>query len=260
MRGGMRIGAIFGIPLYIHPTWFAILLLMAMMYRSSYVDISSRLALTFGLITALLVLASILLHELGHSFVAKAQGIEVKSVTLFLFGGIASIAKEPKDPLSTFALAVAGPLVNLVLGSLLAALALLALGDQQALFLGATEQTQEVIANLTAEIGVGRALASLMAFNLAFFNIVIGVFNLIPALPLDGGHVLKAMVWKITGSRFSGIRWASYSGQVIGIFTVLLGFLTIFSSPILGLWLLLMGWIVMNSATVHLQYSRLQKR
>ncbi|AFY70216.1 peptidase M50 [Thalassoporum mexicanum PCC 7367] len=258
MRGGMRIGAIFGIPLYIHPTWLLILFLLAWMYSEGYQNVSSRLALTSGLVTAFLVLGSILLHELGHSLVAKAQGIEVKSVTLFLFGGIASIAKEPKDPLSNLALAAAGPLVNLVIGSFLAVVAWFALGDQ-AILLGTADQTQEVISGLAVELGVGRALVSLMALNLAVFNIVIGLFNLIPALPLDGGQVLKSIVWKITGSRFSGIRWAAYSGQIIGIFTMLLGFSALFAQALNGIFFIFVGWFVFNSATVHLQYGRLQQ-
>jgi Zn-dependent protease/CBS domain-containing protein len=231
------------------------------MYRDNYVDVSSRFALTFGLITALLVLASILLHELGHSMVARAQGIEVKSVTLFLFGGVASIAKEPKDPLSTFAVAVAGPLVNIILGMLLAGLAVLVLGDQAAL-LGKSEQIQDVIKGLVSEIGAGRALVSLMALNLSVFNIVIGLFNLLPALPLDGGQVLKALIWKVTGNRFTAIRWAAYSGQVLGMFAIFLGIsilVTPGSARLSGLWPIFIGWIVMNIAVVNLQYSRLQE-
>jgi Zn-dependent protease len=266
MKGGIRIGTIFNIPLFIDPSWFLIVMLMTWGYRADYVRVSPNLAWLFGFLTALLLFASVLLHELGHSLTAKSQGIEVSSITLFLFGGVASIEKESKDPWAAFRVAIAGPLVSLALGLLLWGTALVLVGENIAAiasFLRPTTaaNTATQLQNVVNELGVNRALIGSMAINLSFLNIILGIFNLIPCLPLDGGQVLKAVVWKITGNRTTGIRWAAFSGQVIGLAAILSGSIVLLQPNGLleGLWRILLGGFVMSHAGNYLRVTNLQE-
>ncbi len=265
MKGGIRIGSIFGIPLLIDPSWFLIVMLMTWGYRADYVRLSPSLAWLFGLLTALLLFASVLLHELGHSLTAKSQGIEVNSITLFLFGGVASIEKESKDPWAAFRVAIAGPLVSIALGFLLWGTALVLVGENIAVitsFLRPTAaDTATQIQNVVNELGVARVLIGSMAVNLSVLNIILGIFNLIPCLPLDGGQVLKALVWKITGNRATGIRWAAFSGQVIGLAAILSGSIILLQPNGLweGLWRILLGGFVMSHAGNYLRLTNLQE-
>jgi Zn-dependent protease len=268
MKGGIRIGTIFNIPLFIDPSWFLIVALMTLSYQSDYVRLSRNLALLFGFLTAVLLFVSVLLHELGHSLTAKSQGIEVNSITLFLFGGVAAIEKESKDPWSAFSVAIAGPLVSLALGGILwgAALALAGNGvfaviNQSTSQQAAAKLVSEAAAKLVNDVGIGRALVGSMAFNLAQINLVLGIFNLIPGLPLDGGQVLKAVVWKVTGSRMTGVRWAARSGQFLGLIAIFIGVNLLFlrNGLFYAIWPILLGWFVMNNASAYLQFTNLQE-
>ena len=263
MKGGIRIGTIFNIPLFIDPSWFLIVMLMTWVYRADYVRLSPNLSWLFGLLTALLLFASVLLHELGHSLTAKSQDIAVNSITLFLFGGVASIEKESKDPWAAFRVAIAGPLVSLALGFLLWGTALALVGENIAVvtsFLRPTA-TANTATQLVNEVGITRALVGSMAVNLSVLNFILGIFNLIPCLPLDGGQVLKAVVWKITGSRSTGIRWAAFSGQVIGLSAVLSGAIVLLQPNgfLEGLWRILLGGFVMSHAGNYLRMTNLQE-
>ncbi|NJM28237.1 MAG: site-2 protease family protein [Pseudanabaena sp. RU_4_16] len=263
MKGGIRIGTIFNIPLFIDPSWFLIVMLMTWVYRADYVRLSPNLSWLFGLLTALLLFASVLLHELGHSLTAKSQDITVNSITLFLFGGVASIEKESKDPWAAFKVAIAGPLVSLALGFLLWGTALALVGENIAVitsFLRPTA-TANTATQLVNEVGITRALVGSMAVNLSVLNFILGIFNLIPCLPLDGGQVLKAVVWKITGSRSTGIRWAAFSGQVIGLSAVLSGAIVLLQPNgfLEGLWRILLGGFVMSHAGNYLRMTNLQE-
>ncbi|RAQ40495.1 site-2 protease family protein, partial [Arthrospira sp. O9.13F] len=157
MQAGWRIGTIFGIPLYIDSSWFVIVVLVTLLNSQEYLQWGELLSWGAGLAVALLLFASVLLHELGHSLIAKSQGIQVNSITLFLFGGIASIEKESKTPGQAFQVAIAGPLVSLALFFLLTALA---------------QSLPEP--NLVREI----------AQRIGEINLVLAIFNLIPGLPL----------------------------------------------------------------------------
>ncbi|NER30752.1 MAG: site-2 protease family protein, partial [Symploca sp. SIO1C4] len=191
MKGSIRLGNLFGIPLYVHPSWFLVLGLMTFWYggylANLFPGLMSPLPLLLGLVAALLLFASVLAHELGHSLVAIRQGIEVKSITLFLFGGLASLEKESKTPAEAFWVAIAGPAVSLVLFALLRALSI--------------------------GIGISGPLSVIVAM-VATINLVLALFNLIPGLPLDGGNILKSLVWKITGNPYKGVVFASRVGQL----------------------------------------------
>ncbi|MBE9065163.1 site-2 protease family protein [Leptolyngbya cf. ectocarpi LEGE 11479] len=234
MQSGWRVGAIFGIPLFVDTSWFFIVLLMTFAYGSDLSDDGFTLpvAAVVGLVMALLLFGSVLLHELGHSLVARRQGIQVNSITLFLFGGIASIDKESKTPGQAFQVAIAGPLVSFFLFVSLGLVALIV-----------PEQT----------------IASLVTSRIAQINLVLTLFNLIPGLPLDGGQVLKAAVWKITGSRAQGVRWAARVGQLLGWTAITVGIYVYLSTQQFEwLWLSLLGWFAVRNAGAYNRVSDLQ--
>lgn len=235
MQSGWRVGSLFNIPFFIDRSWFLVVLLIAFVYGSDPTwqdQVGVTAAWGVGLLFALLLFGSVLLHELGHSLIARRQGIQVNSITLFLFGGVAAIDKESKTPGQAFQVAIAGPLVSLFL------------------FLALTAVSQ--LPNLP-EIG------QIVILNVARTNLVLALFNLIPGLPLDGGQVLKSAVWKATGSRSTGIRWAARTGQVLGWTAIGLGVLAYLSSQQFELlWIALIGWFAVRNASTYSRVTDLQ--
>ncbi|MBE7381932.1 MAG: site-2 protease family protein [Leptolyngbya sp. SIO1E4] len=235
MQSGWRVGSILGIPLYLDSSWFIILLLVTFVYGSNplWQENWGALSWGIGLAMALLLFGSVLLHELGHSLVAKSQGIQVNSITLFLFGGIAAIDQESKTPGQAFQVAIAGPAVSFALYACLTL----------------------VITFLT----IPPALAALLG-NVAQINLVLTLFNLIPGLPLDGGQVLKAAVWKATKSRTKGVRWAARAGQILGWTAVGAGVLAYLAQPSLDLiWIVLIGGFAIRNASNYGRIADLQE-
>ena len=235
MQSGWRVGSVLGIPLYLDRSWFVILLLVTFVYGSNpfWQESWGALSWGIGLATALLLFGSVLLHELGHSLVAKSQGIKVNSITLFLFGGIAAIDQESKTPGQAFQVAIAGPAVSFCLYALLTLISTL--------------------------LSVPLILGALLA-NVAQINLVLTLFNLIPGLPLDGGQVLKAAVWKATNSRIKGIRWAARMGQILGWTAVGVGVLAYLSTPSLDLiWIVLVGGFAIRNAANYGRVADLQE-
>jgi Zn-dependent protease len=191
------------------------------------------LAWSAGLAMALLLFASVLLHELGHSLVARSQGIKVNSITLFIFGGVASIDRESKTPSQAFQVAISGPAVSFGLFGLLYSLA-------------------QVLPSASVE--------EVLALDLANINLILGAFNLIPGLPLDGGQVLKAAIWKLTGSRFQGVRWAAQTGKILGGVTIAIGlFFVLKEGQPFAIWLALIGGFVFRNATAYERLATLQE-
>jgi len=238
MNGTIRVGNLFGIPFYIHPSWFLVLGLVTWSYSSGlgaqFPQLSAGLALLLGLMTALMLFASVVAHELGHSFVAIRQGIDVKSITLFIFGGLASLEKESKTPGEAFWVAIAGPLVSLLLCGIVTAIGV----------------TTTVSGPLAAILGV-----------LASVNLALALFNLIPGLPLDGGNILKALVWKITGNPYKGVAFASRVGQIFGWVAILSGVLPLlFFGSAANFWNLLIGFFLLQNAGNSAQFARVQEK
>jgi Zn-dependent protease len=243
MNGNIRVGSLFGIPFYINPSWFLVLGLVTLNYgttlSANFPQLGSALPWILGLGAALLLFSSVLAHELGHSLVAIRQGIGVNSITLFLFGGLASLEKESKTPAEAFWVAIAGPAVSLILFGLFTGLALY--------------------------IPLSAPIAAIIEL-LAYINLVLALFNLIPGLPLDGGNILKALVWKITGNPNRAVVFASRMGQIIGWFGVAVGGLSVlniqlvlFGVPITGsIWTLLIGWFLLQNAGRSAQSATLQ--
>ncbi len=233
MQAGWRIGSLFGIPLFVDSSWFVIVLLFTVANRQDYSQWGPTLSWIAGFAIALLLFASVLLHELGHSLVAQSQGIRVNSITLFLFGGVAAIDQESKTPGQAFQVAIAGPLVSFSLFFIL---------------------------NILAQTLPSSSLIYSLASELARINLVLGVFNLIPGLPLDGGQVLKAAVWKVTGNRLTGVRWAAKTGQFLGILAISLGLSAVlFAKSYSGLWIALIGWFVLQNAGSYNRLTDLQE-
>ena len=228
MNGNLRIGSLFGIPFYVNVSWFLILALITWDYGQQFGS------LPLGLVSALLLFASVLAHELGHSLVARRQGIPVNSITLFIFGGLATLGEESKTPAGAFWVAIAGPLVSLCLFVALTAVRLVT----------------DVSGNLANVLGL-----------LAAINLALALFNLLPGLPLDGGNVLKAIVWKITGKPYRGVAFASRTGQVLGWIGIGLGLLGVLGlSPIGNIWTLLVGWFLLQNAGRYSQAASMQEQ
>lgn len=238
MNGTIRVGNLFGIPFYIHPSWFLVLGLVAWSYSSGlaaqFPQLSGGLALLLGLITALSLFASVVAHELGHSFIAIRQGIDVKSITLFIFGGLASLEKESETPAEAFWVAIAGPLVSLLLCGIFTAIGV----------------TTAASGPLAAILGV-----------LAAVNLALALFNLIPGLPLDGGNILKALVWKITGNPYKGMTFAGRVGQIFGWVAIASGLLPLLLfGSFANFWNLLVGFFLLQNAGNAAQYARVQEQ
>ncbi len=238
MNGTIRVGNLFGIPFYVAQSWFLVLSLVTWNYASGlaaqFPALGGSLPLLLGFVTALLLFASVLAHELGHSFVAMRQGIEVKSITLFLFGGLASLEKESKTPAEAFWVAIAGPLVSILLFTL--------------------------IAVIKVGTPVSGPLAGILGV-LAYVNLGLAVFNLIPGLPLDGGNILKALVWKITGNPYKGVVFASRVGQFIGWMAIASGLIPLVLFGSFGnFWNLLIGWFLLQNASRSAQSATVQEK
>jgi Zn-dependent protease/predicted transcriptional regulator len=237
MNGNIRIGNLFGIPFFINPSWFLVLGLVTWSYGANltqFPELTGIMPWFLGLIAALLLFSSVLAHELGHSFVAIAQGIPVKSITLFIFGGLATLEKESETPLQAFLVAIAGPLVSVLLFGLFSL----------------------IVATLPLTLPL-KAIISL----LAYINLVLALFNMIPGLPLDGGNVLKSIVWKITGNPNKGVIFAGRVGQVIGWLAISTGILAILGiSQIGSFWTLLIGVFLLQNAGFAAQSAVVQDK
>ena len=228
MPGSLRIGKIFGIDIYIHISWVIILVLLTWSlavgwFPVLYHGFSAVTYWVLGFIAAVLLFVSVLLHELAHSVVARARGLPVKNITLFIFGGVSNIEKEPGSPGVEFQMAVVGPLTSLLIG-VLAFVLLFLLGQYSS------------------------ALAAILWY-LGLANILLGIFNLIPGFPLDGGRVLRSIVWKIDGNLRRATRIVTVVGQIIAYLFILVGIWLFFVGYFIdGLWLGFIGWFLLSSA------------
>ena len=239
MGEGWELLKIRGIPLRVHPSWFVILALTTVMFQaqlSAGVGAGLSVGVTWGigLLTALLMFVSVLLHELGHSLVALHEGVKVRSITLFLMGGVARVEKECSTAMGSLRVAAAGPLVSLVLAGLLL------------LSAPSIQSVNPLLANLCSQLGG--------------LNLVLALFNLLPGLPLDGGLILKSLVWQFTGSRSRGVQVATASGRALALTAIVLGlYLFLVAKSGGGLWLMLLGWFGLGANRGQTQMLVLQK-
>ncbi len=232
-QNNWRVGNLFGIPLFLDPSWFFVVLFVTVVNALDFLPRFGSISWVAGFVMALLLFGSVLLHELGHSLVALRQGIKVNSITLFLFGGVAAIDRESSTPLGAFGVAIAGPMVSLGLFAIFA---------------------------VTAQILPSGTLLRFLAADLGRINLVLAIFNMIPGLPLDGGQVLKALVWQITGDRFKGVRWAATSGKFLGGLAIAFGFsLLLLRGSFSALWIALIGLFIYRNADSYDKLTILQQ-
>ena len=239
MGNAFNLGRVFGIQFRLHYTWFIIFILITtslswQLFPRSYPDWPWLLYWVIGIVASLLFFTSVLAHELAHSLVGRAHGIPIRSITLFIFGGIAEMTKEAARPGAEFKMAAAGPACSLVLGGLFALLHLFTRGTIQPL--------------------------AAMALWLAYINVALAVFNLIPGFPLDGGRVFRSILWRVSGNYKRSSWIAARVGQGIGYSLILGGILIMFilHDWFSGLWLVFIGWFLQNAASVS--YRQVQWR
>jgi Zn-dependent protease/CBS domain-containing protein len=247
---GLRLGRIFGIEITIDPSWVFIALLMSWSLTAAFArwhpDWASATALATAVVATALFFLSVVLHELAHSLVARRYGIPVERITLYLFGGVSNIEREPPSAMAEFLTAAVGPLTSVVLG-----VALLTVGAW------AVGLPADLANDASADLASLSPAQSLLLW-LGPINVVVGLFNLIPGFPLDGGRMLRAAIWGATGNLHAATRWASAIGQAIGWGLVLTGVAIVFGARVpffgrgvvSGLWLAFIGWFL-SSAAAH---------
>ena len=227
---GMRLGSVLGLDIRIDYSWFIIFFLIlwtftAGVFPNAAPHASTTAHVLMGLAGTLLFFASLLAHEIAHSVVARQRGIPVEGITLFIFGGMAHTRMEAEEPKDEFVVAGVGPLASLVLAGLFAA------GAAAGRALGWGEPVTDV------------------AGYLAFINVVLAVFNLLPGFPLDGGRLFRAGAWHFTKDLRKATRWATLGGKILGYVLVAVGLLQIFAGGLIGgIWLVFIGWFVRTAA------------
>ena len=245
MGGSIRLGKIAGIPISLHLSWFIILVLATIFFERYFSNSGFRWSATelwgVSLAMSLTLFASVLAHELTHSIVALRYGMPVRGITLFLLGGVSQIGQEARRPSTEFVIAVVGPLCSIVLGMI---------------FLGVSEGLQ----------GVNSHIYALTAMA-AYVNFMLGIFNMLPAYPMDGGRVFRALVWKITGDQHLATRIAARVGQGMALLFIVGGgalFILRFlwdgsGSWSQGIWLAVLGLFLLATASATHRHSNVRK-
>lgn len=240
MNNAIRLGKILNIPIRIHYSWFIVFALVVFTLVTAQLpqdfSASPLIYWIIGVITALLIFASVLAHELSHSYVAKLYGIQLRGITLFIFGGVAEITSEPETSSAELKIAAAGPLCSITIG----------------LF-------AHLFQFLVLRLNGGDALFALFKY-VKFVNFAVVVFNLVPGFPLDGGRILRAILWKFSGNLKRATRIASSFGQGFAYIIMLWGLFSLFQGYFLdGVWLIFIGWFLENaskSSYQHLLFRR----
>ncbi|MBI4203247.1 MAG: site-2 protease family protein [Chloroflexi bacterium] len=239
MKATFRLGRIAGLEIGIHYTWLLAFALITWtlaegFYPSSFPGWSKATYWGLGAVSSIFLFASVLVHEMAHSLVARSKGMEVEGITLFIFGGVSSLSTEARSAGDEFAIAIVGPLTSIVLG--------LAFGGA---YLAVSGQNSPVTA-LTA--------------YLSLVNFMLGFFNLLPGFPLDGGRVLRAAIWGTTKSFYKATRIATTGGRMVAFLFIAWGVLQVLSGNILpGLWIAFIGWFLHNAADSSRQETLVQE-
>jgi Zn-dependent protease len=226
---------LFGFPIRLDPSWFIVAILLiwslsAFFFPETYPDLGAAAYWWMGITAAFGLFASIVLHEIGHSVVARHYGIPIKGITLFIFGGVAELQDEPSSAKAEFLVAIAGPVVSVLLAVLFFGLATLG----------------QLLGGFVAVVAVLSYLGSI--------NTIVVIFNMIPAFPLDGGRVLRAGLWKAWGNLRRATRITSQIGSIFGLIFIGLGILSFFTvSLVSGLWLVLIGLFLRTAANMSYQ-------
>lgn len=236
-QGTFTLVNLYGITIRIHWSWLLIVGLLTLGFwgqlTTEHDGLSSGSGLALAVFGSAVFFGSVLVHELAHAFVARARGIEVKGITLYLFGGATEADASSKSAIDEFIVAIVGPLTSLAVGILL---------------LGGAEL-----------VGPGQeALADLIGY-LGLVNLILAVFNMTPGLPLDGGRVFRSIVWGITGDFRRATRWAAGAGVIVGYSLIGFGLLSLWQGWLGGLWLAAIGWMISQSARRTEQQEELRE-
>lgn len=244
MKAQIRLFKIFGIQIGLHYSWLLIALLVVLSLAGQFQATNPRWGATviwsMAALTALLFFAAIVVHELSHAAIAKARGLPVASITLFALGGVAQIEKEASDAKTEFWMGIAGPITSAVIG----------------------------FTCLGIAVGIGWTPArdhqspwGAMLGWLGVINVALAIFNMIPGFPLDGGRVLRAVIWWITGNASRATRVATGIGQLVAFGFIIYGLLRFFSGAgFAGLWLTFIGWFLLDAArSSYLQFETMEK-
>ncbi len=229
-RSSIKLFKIFGIEVGLNYSWFIIFALITFTLTTSFFptslpNASVAVYIVLGVITSILFFFSVLFHEISHSLVARKNGILIDKISLFVFGGVAQMTKEPDTPRAELLMAIAGPLFSIVLGALFGAV----------YFIFRYVYPVEFIS-----VPVG---------YLAYINVLLGIFNLIPGFPLDGGRVLRAIIWYSTKDLRKSTRIAASVGEGFGFVLILIGIFLLFRGDWgNGLWLMFLGWFLHQAA------------
>lgn len=227
-----------GIDVNVHVSWLIVFALVTWSIAMGFVPqllpaVTQAEAWVIGVISALLLFASVLIHELAHSIVAISRGLPVHSITLFLFGGVSNLTADSKDPRSEFLIAIVGPMTSFVIAGVALLVSTLPLDER---------------------LGV-------VASYLVVVNSLLGAFNLVPGFPLDGGRVLRSIVWRATGSVRRATEVAASAGQLVGLALVALGVLGVLEGDLLGgLWTAAIGLFLQNAAGSSAQQLAVDER
>jgi len=237
----LKLFEVFGFPVRVHVSWLIIFVLLAWSlatgwFPSQHPDLTSGTYWTMGLVGSLGLFVSILLHELSHAVLAQRYGLPMRGITLFLFGGVAEMGDEPPDPRSELVIAGAGPLASIAIAGV---------------FWGVTSVGQSASWPVVVTAVTG---------YLAFLNVVLVVFNLMPAFPLDGGRVFRALLWAWKGSYREATRIAAGWGAAFGAILIALGVFWFLSGALVtGVWFALIGMFLRNAAQMGYRQVVLQR-
>src|SRR5580700_9689789 len=233
MRSTIRLGKLFGIEIGLHYSWFVIALLITMslasQFRESHAEWGSNVIWALSLLTALFFFVTLLAHELSHALVARARGLTTKAITLFALGGVAQIEKEPEDAKTEFLVGIVGPLSSAVIG-----VASLGIAWAVGWHIGATP---------------GTPLEAMFVW-LGYINLTLAAFNMIPGYPLDGGRILRSILWMTSHDVERATRMAANVGKAIALLFIAFGIFRAFGGAGFGgLWIAFIGWFLLQAAT-----------
>ncbi len=235
LRGAWKVATIMGIPIRVHFSWLIVFGLLTWLLSSRYFpqmtpDLPFVSYWISGVLAALLLFASVAFHELAHSYVAQKYKLAIESITLFIFGGVAQLKGDPPHPRAEFWIAIAGPLSSFLLAVVFFFLMINTAGGTKALF-----------------------------GYLARINLLLGIFNLIPGFPMDGGRVLRSAIWGRRKDYFYATQKASSIGRGIALFFIFFGLFSILTGGTGGLWLMFIGWFLYSAAQASYQQATLQE-
>jgi len=237
MKGSVVIGKFKGIQIEVNGSWLVIFGLVTFMlatnyFPQNYPDWYPVLRWVMGSIIALLLFVSVLLHELSHSLVSKSLGIQVRKISLFIFGGIAQIEKEPDDPGKELKIGIAGPAMSVLLFILLT-----------------------LLVNILTFSGAPEVIIVPLAY-IAQVNLVLAIFNMVPAFPMDGGRVLRALIWHFSGNQQKATKISSSLGGLFGYFLIFTGIFWVMTGNIInGIWFVLIGWFINQASQASYQQT-----